>query len=154
MSGVGTRVSFTRVLHAPRVLVWAAWTDPVRLAQWWGPAGFTNPRCEVDVRPGGQIRIDMKAPDGTVYPMDGTFHEVEPPARLVFTSAALDETGARLFEELNEVTFAEVGETTELSLETTVIAIHAPIAAEYLKGMEVGWGQSLDRLADFVAGQD
>ena len=39
--------------------------------QWWGPAGFTNPRCEVDVRPGGVLCIDMRGPDGTVYPMAG-----------------------------------------------------------------------------------
>jgi len=41
-----------RVFNAPRERVWKAWTDPRRLAQWWGPAGFTNPVCEADVRPG------------------------------------------------------------------------------------------------------
>src|SRR5436190_8252782 len=59
----------TRVFDAPREVVFRAWTDPERLAQWWGPRGFTNPRCEWDARPGGAIRVDMKGPDGTVYPM-------------------------------------------------------------------------------------
>jgi hypothetical protein len=45
------------------------WTDPSHLAQWWGPHGFTNPVCEMDVRPGGALRIVMRAPDGTDYPM-------------------------------------------------------------------------------------
>ena len=60
-----------RIFDAPRERVWKAWTDPRQVAQWWGPAGFTNPRCEVDVRPGGVLRIDMRGPDGTVYPMAG-----------------------------------------------------------------------------------
>ena len=43
----------TRVFDAPRALVWKAWTDPKHMAQWWGPHTFTNPVCEMDVRPGG-----------------------------------------------------------------------------------------------------
>jgi uncharacterized protein YndB with AHSA1/START domain len=43
----------TRVFDAPRRLVFQAWTDPKRVAQWWGPHGFTNPVCELEVRPGG-----------------------------------------------------------------------------------------------------
>lgn len=50
-----------RVLGAPRGLVFTAWTDPKQMAQWWGPHRFTNPVCELDVRPGGAIRIDMRA---------------------------------------------------------------------------------------------
>ncbi len=51
-----------RELNAPRELVWKAWTDAKHLAQWWGPKGFTNPVCEVDVRPVGGILIHMRAP--------------------------------------------------------------------------------------------
>jgi uncharacterized protein YndB with AHSA1/START domain len=61
----------TRVLDAPRALVFRAWTDPALMAKWWGPSSFTNPLCELDPRPGGAIRIHMRAPDGTVYPMTG-----------------------------------------------------------------------------------
>jgi uncharacterized protein YndB with AHSA1/START domain len=67
----------TRVFDAPRELVFKAWTEPERLKRWWGPKGFTNPVCEVDVRPGGAIRIDMRAPDGVVYPLDRLAAEVE-----------------------------------------------------------------------------
>ena len=60
----------TRVLKAPREKVWAAWTDPARMAAWWGPKGFTNPVCELDVRPGGRIWIVMRAPDRSDHPME------------------------------------------------------------------------------------
>jgi len=83
----------TRTFDAPRRLVFQAWTDPKQLAQWWGPHGFTNPICELDVRPGGAIRIHMRGPDGAVYPMTGVYREIVAPERLVFTSAALDEKG-------------------------------------------------------------
>jgi uncharacterized protein YndB with AHSA1/START domain len=61
----------TRVFDAPRELVFKVWTDPKHLARWWGPRGFTNPVCELDLRPGGAILIHMRGPDGTVYPMTG-----------------------------------------------------------------------------------
>jgi uncharacterized protein YndB with AHSA1/START domain len=46
-------ITMVRIFDAPRELVFRAWTDPEHLAQWWGPHGFTNPVCEVDLRPGG-----------------------------------------------------------------------------------------------------
>jgi uncharacterized protein YndB with AHSA1/START domain len=50
----------TRIFGAPRSLVFRAWTDPHHMARWWGPRGFTNPVCELEVRPGGLMRIDMR----------------------------------------------------------------------------------------------
>jgi uncharacterized protein YndB with AHSA1/START domain len=134
-----------RVFNAPRERVWKAWTDPRRLAQWWGPAGFTNPVCEADVRPGGAIRIDMRGPDGTVYPMTGVYREVVAPERLVFTASALDEEGRPLFEVLNTVTFAKQGGKTLLTVRAQVVNKTAGADA-YLEGMEAGWSQSLVRL--------
>jgi uncharacterized protein YndB with AHSA1/START domain len=139
-----------RVFDAPREIVFKAWTDPKHLAQWWGPNGFTNPVCELDVQPGGAIRIDMRGPDGTIYPMTGAYQEIIEPERLVFTSAALDEEGNPLFEVLTTATFAEQGGKTKLTLQARVIKSTAK-AAPYLKGMEVGWTQSLERLAEYVA---
>ena len=57
-------VTITRIFHAPRAVVFRAWTDPVQLAQWWAPKGFTNPVCEIDVRIGGALRIRMASPRG------------------------------------------------------------------------------------------
>jgi uncharacterized protein YndB with AHSA1/START domain len=101
MEPAGREVVFTRVVDAPRRLVFEARTDPKHVAQWWSPHGFTNPVCELDVRPGGAIRIDMRGPDGIVYPMTGVYQEIVEPERLVFTSAALDDEGKPLFEVLN-----------------------------------------------------
>jgi uncharacterized protein YndB with AHSA1/START domain len=144
-------LDITRVLDAPRSLVFQAWTDPKMLAQWWGPQGFTNPRCEADARASGGIRIDMKGPDGNVYPMDGMFEEVVPPERLVFTTAPLDDKGKRPFRTRVTATFEDVDGRTKLMLQVRVIEIFDPIAERYLSGMNQGWNQSLDRLAAFVA---
>jgi uncharacterized protein YndB with AHSA1/START domain len=139
----------TRIFDAPREVVFQAWTDPERLQRWWGPKGFTNPVCEVDVRPGGAILIHMRAPDGTVYPMTGVFHEIVKPERLVFTSGALDPKGEPLFEVLNTVTFAEENGKTKLTLHARVTMARGG-AAQHLAGMEQGWSLSLDRLAEEV----
>jgi uncharacterized protein YndB with AHSA1/START domain len=101
----------------------------------------------VDVRPGGDLRIDMRAPDGVVYQMTGVFQEIVEPERLVFTSSALDPNGDPLFEVLNTVTFAEEGGKTRLTVRASVSKV-APQAAPHLAGMEVGWNMSLDRLAE------
>jgi uncharacterized protein YndB with AHSA1/START domain len=135
----------TRVFDAPRELVFKVWTDPRHMAQWWGPNGFTNPVCELDVRVGGAIRIHMRAPYGVVYPMTGVFEEITEPERLVFVSSALDEKGNSMFDVRSTVTFAEQRGKTQLTLQLRVIKTTAQ-APQYLKGMEAGWTQSLDRL--------
>ena len=140
----------TRVCDAPRSRVFTAWTDPRQVAQWWGPHGFTNPVCEVDARPGGAIRIDMRGPDGTVYPMTGVYQEIAGPGRLVFTSAALDEEGNPLFEVLSTVAFAEQAGKTTVTVQARVVKA-TPKAAPYLAGMEAGWTQTLERLEAYVA---
>src|SRR5579862_8930953 len=86
-------VTITRTFAAPRALVFKAWTDPQHLAQWWGPKGFTNPVCEFDARVGGALRIHMRGPDGTIYPMEGVIRELVTPERLVFSAAATDTAG-------------------------------------------------------------
>jgi uncharacterized protein YndB with AHSA1/START domain len=144
----GQDLVLTRTLDAPRELVFKAWTDPKHVARWWGPKYFTNPVCELDVRPGGAIRIDMAGPDGTVYPMKGVFHEVVEPERLIMTSSALEEeAGNPLLVCLTTVTFAEHEGKTKLTLHV-VVTKAAPGAEGALAGMEEGWNQSLDRLAE------
>jgi uncharacterized protein YndB with AHSA1/START domain len=150
MANEDQELVLTRMFDAPRELVFKAWTDPKCVAQWWRPRGFTNPVCELDVRPGGAIRIHMRGPDGTVYPMTGVYQEVVEPERIVFTSAPLDAEGNALFELLTTVTFAEQGGKTKQILRARVIKRTAQ-AAQYLKGMEAGWTQSLEHLAESLA---
>jgi len=147
-AAVPQELTLTRVLDAPRTLVFKLWTDPKHLSQWWGPKGFTNTRCEIDARPGGAIRIDMRGPDGSVYPMTGEFTEIVAPERLVFTSIALL-AGKSLFENLNTITFEDQGGKTKVTVHTKVLRM-LPEAAPYLAGMSVGWSQTLDRLADYA----
>ena len=145
-------VSLIRVFDAPVELVWTAWTDPSHMAQWWGPKSFTNPVCELDLRAGGAIRIDMRGPDGTIYPMTGTFEEIVPPHRLVFTSVARDTDGKPLVEGHNVITFEDVGGKTKVTVLSRAVGI-APIAPQMLAGMQAGWTQSLEKLAELVEGR-
>jgi uncharacterized protein YndB with AHSA1/START domain len=120
------------------------------VARPWGPHGFTNPINELDVRLGGAIRIHMRAPDHTVYPMTGVYRDIVEPERLVFLTAALDEDGNALFEVLTTVVFAEQGGKTKQKLQARVIKKTVK-AAPYLKGMEAEWTQGLERLAESLA---
>jgi uncharacterized protein YndB with AHSA1/START domain len=141
-------VVITRIIEAPRDVVFNAWTDPEHLKNWWGPTGFTNPVCEFDARPGGAIRIHMRAPDGVIYPMTGTVVEIVEPERLVFTSNALDKDGNAMFENLNTVTFAEDDGKTTLTVHAKVQTATEQ-AAPHLKGMNEGWRLTIDRLEEF-----
>ena len=141
----------TRLIDAPRALVFQAWTDPQHLARWWGPKGFTNPICELDLRPGGALHIVMRAPDGTDYPMTGVFREIVPPERLAFAFNAIDAQGNILLDGLTTVSFAEQDGKTRLTLQTRAVAV-VGYAAAYLEGMEAGWAQSLERLEALVKG--
>ena len=146
---VGGEISFTRTFAAPRELVFACWTDPDHLAAWWGPHHFTNPRCEADARVGGAIHIDMRAPDGTVYPMAGRFEEVSPPERIVFKAFPLDARGEPMFSTLNTITLTEKdGKTVQVVTARVLDATEA--AAPHLQGMQAGWKQSLERLETYV----
>jgi uncharacterized protein YndB with AHSA1/START domain len=147
---VERELTITRVFDAPRELVFKAWTDAKHLAQWWGPRGFTNPVCEIDARVGGTLRIHMRAPDGSVYPMKGEIRELVAPERLVFTNIAIDEAGNHIIEGLTTVTFADEGGKTKMTLHTRGTGM-VERAADYLKGMEMGWTQSIDRLEALLA---
>jgi uncharacterized protein YndB with AHSA1/START domain len=156
-SAVGSarqELTLTRIFGAPRSLVFKTWTDVKHVARWWGPRGFTNPVCEWDARRGGLIRIDMRGPNGTIYPMKGVFHEIVEPERVVFTSTALeDEHGKPLFEILNTITFEDFSGLTKLTLHARLVTKDfkvTPQVAAALAGMEQGWSESLYRLADEV----
>lgn len=144
-------LTITRVFDAPRALVFRAWTDAKQLAQWWGPKGFTNPVCEIDAQVGGKLRIHMRGPDGTVYPMKGEIRELVAPERLVFTNIATDAAGNPLLEGLTTVVFAENDGKTVLTLHTRAVAL-VEYAAAHLQGMEAGWTQSIDKLRALLAG--
>ena len=108
-----------RTFNAPRDVVWAAFTDPKHVAKWYGGHGFTNPVCEMDVRPGGRWRHVMRTPDGTEFPMEFVFLEVVKPERLVWTNADQGQgPGAGPHHNVMTVTLEEAGRQTKWQLVT------------------------------------
>lgn len=140
-------ISITRVLEAPRELVWKAWTEPDRLATWWGPHGWSNPleTITLDARPGGTFRVTSVCDeDGSEMTSQGVYREVVEPERLVLEEPAED---AWHQSAVSEVTFTDLGDgLTEMNLRTTIhttdeMRVHA----------EAGLTSSLDRLAEHLA---
>jgi uncharacterized protein YndB with AHSA1/START domain len=99
----------TRTFDAPRERVFEAFSDPSRLARWWGPKGFTSTIHELDLRPGGAWRFTMRGPDGVHYPNESVFVEVVEPERIVFRHVS----GAHRFE--MTVTLDEQGGGTRMT---------------------------------------
>jgi uncharacterized protein YndB with AHSA1/START domain len=145
MGFAAREIALERIFDAPPALVFRCWTDPVQMGRWWGPMGFTNPVCELDVRVGGAWRIVMRAPDGTDYPCGGVYQEVVPAERLMFTNIATDAAGKAVLDGLTTVVFEAVGSGTKLTVRTGATAV-VEYARAYLEGMEAGWSQSLERL--------
>lgn len=150
-------ILMTRVFNAPRALVWKVWTDPAHMAQWWGPKGFTNPVCKMDVRPGGLWHATMRSPDGTFdCPNTFMFDEVVPPERLVFHDVTDYSKGWEKHSEIPHkamhiVTFDELDGKTTMRIVTRLVSIKERdemVRMGFIEGM----GQSLDRLAAVVAG--
>ncbi|HXR50492.1 MAG TPA: SRPBCC domain-containing protein [Verrucomicrobiae bacterium] len=148
-------LTLTRIYDAPRELVWRFWTDPELLARWWGPHGVTNPESEVDLRPGGVIRIVMLAGEemgplaGQRWPMQGMFKEIVEPEKLVFANQAVDEAGNVLIDGMTTVTFEEQDGKTRLTMQTRAKAV-TPEAVPMIEGMTAGWTQSLDKLTEAI----
>ena len=144
-------LTLKRTFDAPRELVFKAWTDPALLTKWWGPTGFTTPICQVEARKGGKLYIVMHGPKGSDFDIDlptwGVFEEFDPPRRFVFSNEAMaDEKGVRQLATLCTVTFDEIGGKTEMTLQIVLVKA-SPAAEGAWAGAEMGWSQSLDKLA-------
>lgn len=77
-------VRTTRTIAAPRERVFAAWTDPVLLAQWWGPHGFSNTFHRFELKPEGVWDFTMHGPNGMHFNNTCIFKRIEPPGYLEF----------------------------------------------------------------------
>ena len=149
-------ITLTRTFDAPREKVWSAWTNASEVQAWWGPRGTTIPVCELDAQVGGKMHIVMLAgPElgpmaGQKWPMQGIFQTVDGPNTLVFTNQALDDNGSVIIDGLTTAIFEDVSGKTKLTV-TTGGSSDAPQAAQMLGGMEQGWNQQLDKLAEYLA---
>jgi uncharacterized protein YndB with AHSA1/START domain len=138
-------VVITRVVAAPRAVVFDAWTNPRHVPRWMtGPEGWTMPVCEIDLRPGGKWHFVWRKSDGSEMDMTGTYREVVPPERLVHTES----WGPEWPETTNTLVLEESAGHTTITLTVRYPSREARDAA--LKtGMKDGMDQSyanLDRL--------
>lgn len=83
----GLDLTISRLLRVPRALVWRAWTDPAHLKQWWCPKPWTTDVLQFDLVPGGGFHTLMHGPGGETSDNPGSFLEIVPPSRLVWTTA-------------------------------------------------------------------
>jgi uncharacterized protein YndB with AHSA1/START domain len=133
-----------RTFHAARPRVFEAFTNPQALSQWWGPAGVTAPRVEVDLWPGGAFEIDMHHDSGNVHYLSGVYEEISPHDRLVFSWAwGRDE---------------DKGPATHVTLEfhdvaagTEIVLTHRGFATEEAQSQHSsGWGGCFDCLVSHL----
>jgi uncharacterized protein YndB with AHSA1/START domain len=138
-------ITDTRVINAPRELVWKVFTEPVHVVQWWGPDGFTNTTKSMDVRVGGEWIHTMHGPDGKDYPNHIVYRELVEPVLLVYdhisaphhrTTVTFDDLG----DGRTKLTFTMIFDTTEKKRWTM----------DTFKA-DVGLKQTLGRLEDYLA---
>jgi uncharacterized protein YndB with AHSA1/START domain len=136
-----------RVFNAPRDRVFAAYTDPELIPQWWGPRDMTTIVDEMDVRPGGAWRFVSHDCDGKAQGFRGRYREVTPPERLVQTFEWEGLPGHVL---VDTVTFEDLGGRTKV---TTTSLFHTSEERDGMlaSGMERGLRESHERLAELLA---
>jgi uncharacterized protein YndB with AHSA1/START domain len=139
----------SRLINAPRELVFKVWTEPEHVAQWWGPDGFTNTIHEMEVKAGGVWRLTMHGPDGRDYPNKIVFIEVVKPERLVYKHSGDEETEPVNFHVT--VTFEKQGNKTLLTMRSIFesAAELERVNKEY--GAREGMKQTVGRLEEYVA---
>ncbi len=146
------RVVVTRLLDAPRELVWRAWTETEHLGRWWYPAGWSVGDTTIELRAGGAFHHVVRSPDGVAYRCSATFREVVRPER-IFYEGTLDDRnaggagmppGAEVI-----VTFAEEDGRTRLTVETRFKTVEAASAAD-ATGYATHWARGLVQLADYL----
>jgi uncharacterized protein YndB with AHSA1/START domain len=138
-------LTVSRMIDAPRALVFTAWTDPEQIARWWGPKGFTTIDYEMDVRPGGAYRLRMRSPEGVDQIKRGIYREIVAPERIVFTFAWEAPDGSLGTELLVTVTLETLGAKTKLTLHQSGFD-----AVENRDSHVIGWTSCLERFAEYM----
>jgi uncharacterized protein YndB with AHSA1/START domain len=142
----GRELVLTRILDAPRALVFQAWTDPARLAQWMGPRGYTATDLEHDLRPGGAWRTCLRPDDGgdNLW-QSGVYREIVEPERLVFTFAWDGPDGRPGHETLVTVTLADEAGKTKMTFHQAIFE-----SVERRDSHQGGWSSAFDRLEEHL----
>lgn len=143
-------VVITRVVNAPRRVVWEAWTNATHVPRWMtGPAGWSMPVCEIDLRPGGSWHFVWRKADGSEMAMTGKYRELVPPEKIVHTES----WGPEWPETTNTLVLTESAGQTTMTLTITYPSREARDAA-LQTGMKDGMEQTyanLDVLLETLA---
>ncbi|MDC0708699.1 SRPBCC family protein [Stigmatella sp. ncwal1] len=140
-------IILSRVLDAPRELVFDAWTDPAHVAQWWGPDGYSTQVHQMEVKAGGTLRFLLTGPDGTKFPDRITYREVVRPERLVYRHGSDVDDDPEAFEVT--VTFEAQGQKTRLTMHSVFPSVQECQRVKAFGAVELGQ-QTLAKLAAFV----
>lgn len=142
-------VVISRIIDAPRELVFEAFTEVRHLSRWWGPEGFTTTTRSFEFRVGGEWDFVMHAPDGTEYQEWISWTEIAPPERIALLHGeSRDDPNA--FESL--LTFAPDGAATRIEMRTVFPTEELrDEAVEKYHAIE-GGRQTLGKLAAYVTG--
>jgi len=139
-----TSLEIKRVINAPPSRVYAAWTDPEQLKQWWGPKEVKTRNFSADARVGGKYRWDLINQEGEEMSVFGEYRELVPDKRIVFTWKWDDDEA---WEAKNSVVTIELSECdggTELKL------THVQLPSEASRDRHnEGWNSVLDRFEEF-----
>jgi uncharacterized protein YndB with AHSA1/START domain len=145
MSDSETTLRLERLIAASPEALFALWTEPAQLVQWWTPEGYRASVHALDVTPGGRWRTALHGPDGKKLAMSGLYRVVEPPRHLAFTWAWEDQSGARGHETEVVVNFDAVSGGTRLTL------VQRRFESQQTRDRNNnGWSACFDRLAEIV----
>ncbi len=135
-----------RNYDAPVKTIWEAWTDPEKVAQWWGPRGFTLTTMSKDLRTGGSWVYTMHGPDGVDYPNVTKYLEVEKYSRMVY-----DHGGSADRPPMFRVTVQFTEANGKTKMEMTMALPTAEAAAQTKKFIKKAGGDSTwDRLGEYL----
>jgi uncharacterized protein YndB with AHSA1/START domain len=135
----------SRVFHARRETVFAAWSTAEHVKRWFSPETFTIPEARVEMRIGGPFALTMRSPAGEEHRLTGTFVEVAPTHRLVIDMEVADSAGKPLFRAFTEVDFADALGGTRMDVVQRYTLID-PTVAWMVAGAPEGWRSTLDKL--------
>jgi|SRR5689334_4631359 len=141
------KVSFEikRVINAPRDRVYAAWTDPTQMRQWFGPENVQTRNLVADARVGGKFQWDLINPEGEEMTVAGEYRELQPGRKVVFTWKWQDDEDWERHESIVTVEFSDCDGGTELRL------IHERLPSTESRDRHIeGWTSLLKKLEEFV----